>query len=120
MVVAIFGEECGRAAMLVQLDPPAVEFDLMQPLLAARWSGAQSRSGWWQVTRKHVGIGRCNRHGLQVSTPKEAPLGPMPALDLSRLVPRSKDLTAVPSAGPMSGEVALNPQEPWAGSRQGW
>ena len=27
--------------MLVQLDPPAVEFDLVQPLLTVRWGGAQ-------------------------------------------------------------------------------
>jgi hypothetical protein len=42
MVVAILGEECGRAAMLVQLDPPAVEFDLMQPLLRAVERSAKS------------------------------------------------------------------------------
>jgi hypothetical protein len=30
--------------MLVQLDPPAVEFDLVQPLLTARRSRAQGRN----------------------------------------------------------------------------
>jgi hypothetical protein len=40
MVVSILGEGRGRVAMLVQLNTPAVEFDLMQPLLTARWRGA--------------------------------------------------------------------------------
>jgi hypothetical protein len=31
------GEGRGRAAMLVQLNAPAVEFDLVQPLLTAPW-----------------------------------------------------------------------------------
>ena len=29
-----------EAPMLVQLDAPAIESDLMQPLLAVRWRGA--------------------------------------------------------------------------------
>jgi hypothetical protein len=33
MVVTILGEGRGRVAMLVQLNAPAVEFDLVQPLL---------------------------------------------------------------------------------------
>jgi hypothetical protein len=39
MVMAVLGERRGRATMLVQLDPPAIEFDLVQPPLAARWGG---------------------------------------------------------------------------------
>ena len=35
MVVTILGEGRGRVAMLVQLNAPAIEFDLVQPLLAA-------------------------------------------------------------------------------------
>jgi hypothetical protein len=34
MVVAILGEGRSRATMLVQLNAPTVEFDLVQPLLA--------------------------------------------------------------------------------------
>jgi hypothetical protein len=37
MVMDILGEGRGRFAMLVKLNAPAVEFDLVQPLLAARW-----------------------------------------------------------------------------------
>jgi hypothetical protein len=40
--------------MLVQLNTPTVEFNLMQPLLTARRRGAQRRRSWWEVTRKHV------------------------------------------------------------------
>jgi hypothetical protein len=52
----VLGEGRGRATMLVQLNAPAVEFDLVQPLLTARRGEAQSRSGRWEVTRNHVGI----------------------------------------------------------------
>ena len=46
MVVTILGEGRGRVAMLVQLNTPTVEFDLVQPLLAARWRkiGASGKS----------------------------------------------------------------------------
>ena len=36
--------------MLVQLNAPAVEFDLVQPLRTERWGGAQNRSGMLKVT----------------------------------------------------------------------
>jgi hypothetical protein len=37
-----------------ELNAPTIEFHFVQPLLAARWRGAQRRRSWWQVTRKHV------------------------------------------------------------------
>ena len=46
----------GRSAVLVQLNAPAVKFDLVQPLIATRWSGSQGRCSWWQITRNHMGI----------------------------------------------------------------
>ena len=46
MVVTILGERRGRATMLMQLNAPAVEFDLLEPLLNARWGGAQGRCSW--------------------------------------------------------------------------
>ena len=45
MVVAILCEDRGRAAMLVQLNAPAVEFNLVQPLLTARWGRLQNWKG---------------------------------------------------------------------------
>ena len=36
--------------MLVQLNAPAVEFDLVQRLRTERWGGAQNRSGMLKVT----------------------------------------------------------------------
>ena len=63
MIVTILGEGRGRATILVQLNTPAIEFDLVQPLLTARRRGAQGRRSWWQVTRKHV-ITRAMTAGL--------------------------------------------------------
>jgi hypothetical protein len=71
--------------MLVQLNAPAVEFDLVQPLLTARWSVAQSRSGWGQVTRKHV-ITRANERALWPSS--------RTAIELWRLEIKDKRRTA--------------------------
>jgi hypothetical protein len=40
MVVSPLSEGRSRAAMLLQLDPPALEFDLVPPLLTVRRDGA--------------------------------------------------------------------------------
>jgi hypothetical protein len=40
MVVVVLGERHSLSTMLVQLNTPTVEFDLVQPLLAARRRGA--------------------------------------------------------------------------------
>jgi hypothetical protein len=82
--MAILGEGPGRVAMLVQLNTPTVEFDLVQSLLAARWRGAQRRRGWWQVTRKHM-ITRAKRVGL---------CGRALAIELWRLEIKDKRRTA--------------------------
>src|SRR6516164_7634117 len=44
MVVAVLGEGRSRIAVLVQLNAPAIEFDLVQPLLTARWRRWNDRS----------------------------------------------------------------------------
>jgi hypothetical protein len=48
-VVAVPGEERGRAAMLVQLNAPAANLTLVRLLCTARWSRAQ-RLGWSDIT----------------------------------------------------------------------
>jgi hypothetical protein len=53
MVVAILGDGRSRATMLVQLNAPAVEFDLVQPLLALRLSRTQNWSCGQDVMQTH-------------------------------------------------------------------
>jgi hypothetical protein len=48
MVVAILGEGCGRATILVQPNALIAEFDLVQPLLTGLRGRAQGWSSWWQ------------------------------------------------------------------------
>ena len=63
MVVAILGEGRGRAAVLLLLNAPAVEFDRVEPLLAARWSGAQRWKGRSDVAG---GIGHATKGSRKI------------------------------------------------------